>query len=43
MQIYGCWYGDEAKRPEHHRSVSIAELASPEFVFHERELITLTS
>lgn len=43
MQIYGCWYGDEAKRPEHHRSISIAELASPEFVFHERELITLTS
>jgi hypothetical protein len=41
MQIYGCWAGDESIAPEHFRTSSIAELASPDFAFRERELITL--
>jgi hypothetical protein len=41
MQIYGCWSGDENRRAEHFRSCSIAELASPDFGFRERELLTL--
>lgn len=41
MQIFACWSGDERHPPEHFRSCSIAELASPTFGFRERELITL--
>lgn len=43
LQIYICWAGDEAVPPEHFRTCSIAELASPDFIFHERELITLSA
>lgn len=41
MQIYGCWSGDESVPPEHFRTCTIAELASPDFGFRERERITL--
>jgi hypothetical protein len=43
MQIYGCWSGDENIAPEHFRTCSIADLASPDFDFRERELITLST
>ena len=43
MQIYGCWAGDESVAPEHFRTCSIADLASPDFAFRERELITLST
>jgi hypothetical protein len=42
MQIYACWAGDESVAPEHFRTCSIAEFASPDFIFRERELITLS-
>jgi len=41
MQIYGCWSGDESRPPEHFRTCSISQLASSDFGFRERELITL--
>jgi hypothetical protein len=43
MQIYGCWSGDESKPAEHFRTCAIADLASPDFGFRERELITLVT
>lgn len=43
MQIYGCWEGDESEPPEHFRTCSISELASSDFGFQERELITLVA
>jgi hypothetical protein len=43
MQIYGCWCGDESVTPEHFRTCSITDLASPDFAFRERELITLST
>jgi hypothetical protein len=42
LQIFVCWAGDENVPPEHSRTCSIAELASPDFIFRERELITLS-
>ena len=43
MQIYGCWSGDESVPPEHYRTCSISQLASLDFGFRERELITLVA
>ncbi len=43
MQIYACWSGDEGKPPEHFHTCSIAALASPDFGFRERELLTLVA
>ena len=42
MQIYACWAGDETFAPERFRTCEIGELASPDFAFQERELITLS-
>jgi len=42
IQIYACWAGDETLAPERFRTCAIAELASPDFAFRERELITLS-
>lgn len=41
VQIYGCWSGDESQPAEHRRAVKASEIASPQFAFRERELLTV--
>ena len=40
-QIYPCWAGDELKRPVGHRIITIDKIKVNEFVFNDRELLTL--
>jgi hypothetical protein len=42
VQIYGCWSGEESQPLEQQRTVEVSEIASPEFAFRERELLTVT-
>ena len=41
LEIYSCWMDDEAKPTVHQRTVTPETLASPGFVFRERELLTI--
>lgn len=41
-QIYGCWSGEESQPAERHRTIEVSEIASSDFVFRERELLTVT-
>ena len=41
--VFHCWSGDEAEPPEHFRSCAAEDIRAPDFVFRERELITITS
>jgi hypothetical protein len=40
-QIYGCWSGEESQPAERHRTIEVSEIASSDFVFRERELLTV--
>ncbi|MEO8376103.1 MAG: hypothetical protein ABI579_00400 [Candidatus Sumerlaeota bacterium] len=40
-EIYICWFGDESKPTLRERSVTLQELASPEYVFEDRELLRI--
>jgi len=41
LQIYTCWFGDEAQPTLHERTVTPATLASQEFFFREQELLSI--
>lgn|SRR5450756_1437946 len=40
-EIYSCWFDDEAKPTVHQRTITPETLASPEFVFGDRELLRI--
>jgi hypothetical protein len=40
-QIYSCWSGDESAPKESERHVTLETLASEDFYFRERELLTI--
>lgn len=40
-QVYSCWSGDEDKPQEHAREIAPEALLKEDFVFRERELLTL--
>lgn len=40
-QIYSCWSGDEGEPQAFDRRVTPEALVSPDFVFRERELLTI--
>jgi hypothetical protein len=40
-EIYSCWFDDEAKPTVRERTVTPEMLASPYFVFGERELLRI--
>ena len=40
-QIYSCWSGDEGQAREFERSISPEALVADDFLFRERELLTM--
>lgn len=41
LELYSCWFDDEAKPTAHQRTVTPETLASPDFIFGEQELLRI--